>query len=55
MNVGTLIELLSKFDNSIEVKVTDGFKCLFWSGDFSVKQFEDSVDIGVGGCEENEE
>ena len=43
-----------------EVLVTDGYRCHFYRGDFTVEEFEPTdgqyvCDIGIGGCEEDEE
>lgn len=57
MNVRDLVELLRKLDYNLEVKITDGYQCRFYSGDFAVNTFTDChgnsfADIGVGGCED---
>ena len=52
MKVSELINKLSEFDPDAEVLITDGFKCLCYSGNYSINLFENSVDIGIGGCED---
>lgn len=59
MTVAEWIEKLKKFPLDQEVKITDGFKCHFYQGDFVFQLFEDLdgstfVDIGIGGYEEEE-
>ena len=55
MKVSELINKLSEFDPDAEVLITDGFKCLCYSGNYSINLFENSVDIGIGGCEDGGE
>lgn len=55
MNVAELIKKLNTFPQDKEVKITDGFQCFFYEGDFEIKLFEDIdgtffVDIGIGEC-----
>ena len=58
MKVKKLIELLQHFDKELEVTISDGYETIFYSGDYSVELFHDKgkdvVDIGVGGCRENQ-
>lgn len=54
MTVADLIQKLQQQPQDLEVKITDGFRYLFYEGDFEVKLFEDvdgtqSVEIGIGG------
>ena len=49
MKVKEIIEQLSKFDGEMEVMVSDGYQCLFYQGSWEIKEFEGTVDIGVGG------
>ncbi len=60
MNVGELRAALSAFSDDTEVLVTDGYRGLFYKGAFTVEEFEPVdgqyvCDIGIGGCEEDEE
>jgi hypothetical protein len=60
MTVAEWIEKLKEFPLDREVKITDGWKYLFYGGDFEFQIFEDDdgstfVDIGIGGFEESEE
>lgn len=60
MTVRDLVEQLLEFDQDLEVTVSDGFKCYFYRGDFEVTEFETisgelTVDIGIGGCEEEDQ
>ena len=54
MTVIEMIEALSKFDRDAEVLITDGYKGYFYKGDFLLTEFEGCVDIGIGGCSEEE-
>ena len=59
MTVAEWIEKLKEFPQSLEVKITDGFKYHFYEGNFEFQLFEDVdgstfVDIGIGGYEEEE-
>lgn len=53
MTVGEMIEKLSKFDKSLEVTITDGYGAIVYDGDFCIVEFNNSVDIGVGGFSTN--
>lgn len=59
MTVGELIERLSHFPEDLEVTITDGYNAQSYRGDFEVVLFEyddeQTVDIGIGGFEFNEE
>ena len=60
MTVAEWIEKLKEFPQSLEVKITDGYRCNFYRGDFVFQLFEDVdgstfVDIGIGGFEGDEE
>jgi len=53
-----LIEKLRSFDGELEVELTDGYECVFYSLDKAVFQvfFDDEshsyiLDIGIGGCQ----
>ena len=50
MTVGQLIEALSKFDPSLNLTISDGYKYNFYEGDFEIELVDNEVDIGVGGC-----
>lgn len=55
MLVKDLIEELSKYNQDLEVLITDGYDCNFYRGEYTVTLFKDDceyVDIGVGGCRE---
>lgn len=55
MLVKELIEELSKYNQDLEVLITDGYDCNFYRGEYAVTLFKDDceyVDIGVGGCRE---
>ena len=59
MTVAEWIEKLKEFPQSLEVRITDGYKHHFYEGDFDFQLFEDLdgskfVDIGIGGFEEEE-
>ena len=58
MLVKELIEELSKYNQDLEVLITDGYDCNFYRGEYTVTLFKDDceyVDIGVGGCREETE
>ena len=60
MNVAEWIEKLKEFPQDQEVKITDGYRCNFYQGDFVFQLFEDVddstfVDIGIGGYDEEYE
>jgi hypothetical protein len=58
MKVKELIKALKKFDEELEVTITDGFLCEFYhTKRIDIKLFKDGdgpgvVDIGIGGCKE---
>ena len=54
MKVRELIELLRMYPGDMEVLITDGFYGVFYRGEYEVKEFEGSVDIGIGGCREDD-
>ena len=59
MTVAEWIEKLKEFPQSLEVRITDGYKHHFYEGDFDFQLFEDLdgskfVDIGIGGFEEEQ-
>lgn len=58
MNIATMISKLQALQDRLGpdaiVKITDGYDCHFYSGDFEIVEFEGTVDIGVGGCKEDE-
>lgn len=43
------IEALSKFPEDMEVVITDGWEARCYYGDFELKEFEGTIDIGIGG------
>lgn len=51
MNVRQLIDALSVFPNDMEVVLFDGYKCVAYKGDWEIREFEGTVDIGIGGTE----
>jgi hypothetical protein len=56
MKVSEFIKELEKFDLDKEVIISDGFLLNFYTTDgveFGI--FEGKVDIGIGGCNEEEE
>jgi hypothetical protein len=53
MKVKDLVEKLSKFDPNVEVIISDGYKLVFYHGDWLIKEFEGKVDIGIGGTDIN--
>jgi hypothetical protein len=60
INVAEWIEKLKEFSQSLEVRITDGYRYNFYQGDFEFQLFEDVdgstfVDIGIGGYDEDEE
>ena len=54
MKVRELIELLRMYPGDMEVLITDGFYGVFYRGEYEVKEFDGCVDIGVGGCREDD-
>ena len=58
MNVGELIKELKEFPENMEITISDGFALNFYSlkgKTPEIRIFEGKVDIGVGGCAEEEE
>lgn len=51
MTVGEIIEQLKQYPESVEIVVSDGYRCKFYKGSFVIKEFEGTVDIGVGGTD----
>jgi hypothetical protein len=58
MKVSKMIEMLAQLQDrvgDVDVLVTDGHECRFYSGDFELFSWEEDgttyIDIGVGGCE----
>jgi hypothetical protein len=47
-----MIRQLSKFPPGTKVTITDGYRCNCYAGEFEIKEFEGTVDIGVGGMDE---
>ena len=52
MTVKELIEQLSLFPMDMKVTISDGYLCHFYDGEYSVELFEGTVDIGIGGTNE---
>lgn len=53
MKVKGLIEQLKQFDPKMEVIISDGYNYKFYHMKGAViQEFEGKVDIGIGGCEE---
>lgn len=52
MKVSEMITELSKFSPDAEVLITDGFKGVFYRGNFEITEYEGCADIGIGGCDE---
>jgi len=55
MKVKELIKKLEKFNPEWEVFISDGALGIYYNGDFSVREFDDTVDIGIDGYEVKEE
>ena len=49
MKVKELIEKLSMFPEDLDVYIFDGYQCTGYYGEWEIKEFEGTVDIGVGG------
>lgn len=54
MTVAEWIEKLKEFPLDQEVRISDGYKGIFYQGDFDFQLFEDVddstfVDVGIGG------
>jgi hypothetical protein len=52
MTVKELIDKLSVLPMSMKVTISDGYKCVFYDGEYIVEIFEGVVDIGIGGTNE---
>lgn len=46
-----MVEYLKQFPEDMEIIVSDGYRCNFYKGSFVIKEFEGTVDIGVGGMD----
>lgn len=55
MKVKEIIKELSKFHPEMDVVISDGFIYKFYKGSWEIKEFEGTVDIGVGGTDIEEE
>lgn len=51
MNVKQLIDALQEFPDEMEVVICDGYRCAVYRGDWGIKEFEGTVDIGIGGTD----
>lgn len=51
MNVKEMIEHLKQYPEDMEITVSDGYRYNFYKGSFVIKEFEGTVDIGVGGVD----
>lgn len=51
MNVKQLKEALAAFPDEMEVVLFDGYECIGYRGDWEIKEFEGTVDIGIGGTQ----
>ena len=49
MNVKQLRDALDTFPDEMEVVVFDGHECTAYRGDWEIKEFDGTVDIGIGG------
>lgn len=49
MKVKDLISKLTKFNPEMEVVLFDGYNTVAYRGDWEIKEFEGTVDIGIGG------
>lgn len=60
MTVAELIEKLLEQPQGLTVTISDGFRCVFYDGEYAVTQYLADgdvmkVDIGIGGCDEESE
>lgn len=60
MTVNELIDKLANFPGDLEVSICDGDAGIVYEGEFAVHLFTDMhgvqfVDIGIGGCEVEED
>lgn len=53
MKVKELIDKLSMFPEDLDVYIFDGYQCTGYYGEWEIKEFEGTVDIGVGGTQIN--
>lgn len=51
MNVKQLRDTLSAFPDGMEVVICDWCRCIVYHGDREIKEFEGTVDIGIGGTD----
>ena len=51
MKVRGLIEKLQQFPEDMDVYIFDGYQCVGYYGEWKIKEFEGTVDIGVGGTQ----
>lgn len=51
MNVKQLRDALAAFPGEMEVVLFDGYRYIAYRGDWEVKEFEGTVDIGIGGTD----
>lgn len=52
MTVAELIAELSQYPSEMEVTITDGYEGKFYAGKYEFQEWENSVDIGVGGLDQ---
>lgn len=52
MTVAELIAELSKYPADLEVTITDGYEYKFYSGKYEFQEWENTVEIGVGGLDQ---
>jgi hypothetical protein len=50
MNVREMIEKLQQFPMDMEVEIFDGYNGHLYKGDFLFREYEGTVDVGVGNC-----
>lgn len=60
MKVKELIAALQNQDPELEVYIVNGYTCQTYCGEFEIQEFTDldgyvSVDIGIGGCEADDQ
>ena len=49
MKVKELIEKLTMFPEDLDVYIFDGYQCTGYYAEWEIKEFEETVEIGVGG------
>ena len=54
MNVKQLKDALSAFPDEMEVVLFDGYRCIGYRGDWEIKEFDGTVDVGIGGTDMEE-